>query len=126
MGVLEAMRDATARIIAENPVSITVHRVEMKDDGAGGRYKEESDLASFAGRLAPSKQQQVQKRQNEAGEIQFAGWMLIAPWDVDVKAGSDVEDTFLAKGKHYKVIRVMPRAYQGEVYAVHAAVDEVG
>jgi hypothetical protein len=124
VGVLESLRDATVLLIAENPISITVRRVELKDDGAGGRYKEESDLASFAGRLVPSKQQ-VQKHQNEAGEIQFAGWMLIAPWDADVKAGSDMEDTFIADNQKYRVERVIQRRYQGDVYAVHAVLEEV-
>lgn len=124
MTTIQSLRDGTVKLISENPTTITIHRTEYKDDGAGGRYKDERDLPSFVGRLVPSKQQ-VQKRQNEAGEMQSSGWTLIAPWDADIRAGSDVEDAFLVKGKLYRVTRAIKRAYQGEVYAVHAAVEEL-
>lgn len=124
MNAIQSLRSGAARLISENPITVTIHRIEYKDDGAGGRYKEERDLPSFVGRLALSKQQ-VNKQQNEAGEIQSSSWMLIAPWDADVKAGSGVEDTFIVKGKLYRIGRIIERNYKDEVYAIHASVEEL-
>lgn len=126
MTTLEALRDATARLIAENPVQIVIHRVEYVENDDGGRVKQESDLPAFTGRLALSRQQAVQHYQNEAGGLQVSAWTLIAPWGAaDLKAGSDVEDTFAVSVRTYRVTRVVPRAYQDDVYAVHASVEEV-
>jgi len=124
MGVLETLRDATTRLIAENPVEITVHRVTYVDDGAGGRIKEETDLAPFVGRLVASRRE-VRSLADEAGAVEVARFLLIAPWDADLQAGSDVQDSFETDGQTYRVRQVIPRAWQGQTYAVHAAVEEV-
>jgi len=124
MGVLETLRDATTRLISENPVEITVHRVTYIDDGAGGRLKEETDLAPFVGRLVASRRD-VRSLAGEAGAVEVARFLLIAPHTADLRAGSDVEDTFEVGGRQYRIRQVIPRAWQGDVYAVHAAVEEV-
>lgn len=124
MTTIEALRDVTARMIAENPVQVVVHRVEYLDDGAGGRVKLESDLPAFAGRLVPSRSRAF-GRQTEAGLAQLAPWVLLAPWDADLQSGSDVEDTFTVGSRCYRIIRVTRRAWQGEVYALHAELEEI-
>ncbi len=124
MTTIEALRDATTRAIAENPVQVAIRRVEYADDGAGGRVKAEADVPVFAGRLVPSRFRGL-SRQNEAGTVQLAPWVLLAPWNADVRAGSDVQDTFEAGGKRYRIVRVIRRAWQGEVYALHAELEEV-
>lgn len=124
MTTIAALRDATARAIAENPIVVAVHRVEYADDGAGGRVKLESDLPAFTGRLLPSWFRGL-SRQNEAGTVQLAPWVLLAPWNADLQAGSNVQDTFEAGGKRYRIVRVIPRAWQGQVYALHAELEEI-
>ena len=111
-------------IIDEDPVEITVHRVQYMDDGAGGRVAQESDLPPFTGRLVPSRQGEQRATQNEAGEIQLARWTLIAPWDADLQAGSNVQDSFSVNGRRFRVRRVIVRKWRGETYAVHAALEE--
>jgi len=126
LSALKALRDATARSIQENPIEIAIHRVEYVDDGAGGRVSQENDLPAFVGRLAPSGQShRHDQSQNEAGIIQTADWMLIAPWDADIRHGSNVEDTFTVEERKYRVMRVIPRKWKGNVYAIHALVEEV-
>lgn len=124
MKVLKALRDATTMSIQENPVEIAIHRVEFVDDGAGGRVPQESDLPAFIGRLVPSRQS-YRHGQNEAGEMQTADWILIAPWNADIKSGSNVEDTFIVERREYRVMRVIPRMWQSEVYAINVLVEEV-
>ena len=124
MNAIQSLRSGTARLISENHITVTIHRVEYKDDGVGGRYKEEKDLPSFIGRLVPLRQQ-IQKRQNEAGEIRVIDWMLVALWDANIRAGGDVEDTFIVKGKLYRIDKVIERNYKGEVYAIHITAEEM-
>lgn len=124
MDTLNALRAANQKSIQENPVEIAIHRVLFLPDSAGGRQKQEEDLPLFQGRIVPSKQQ-TKKRQDEAGEMQISAWMLIAPWDADIKAGSGVTDTFQVNGRSFRVVRVIPRKFIGRVYSVHAVLDEV-
>lgn len=123
---LKALRDANARLIAEAPVVITIHRLELPEGEAGGRSKIESDLPPITGRLVPSRRQgQGNQNQNEAGAQQRDAWILIAPWNADLKHGTDVTDTFEAQGRLWKVVRAYARRWKGQPYAVHAAVEEV-
>lgn len=124
MDTLNAMRVANQRTIQENPVEISIHRVLFLPDGAGGRQKQEEDLPPFQGRIVPSKQQ-IKKRQDEAGDLRISAWILIAPWDADIKAGSDVIDTFRVNGQNFKVVRVIHRKHAGIVYSIQAVLDEV-
>jgi hypothetical protein len=124
MGVLETLRSGTESLIMQNPVSIQVHRVEYVQDENGGRRKIEADMPQFTGRLVPANIMHSVYR-NEAGALMIANWLLIALPDADIKAGSDVEDTFTVDGTKYKITNVKPRAYHGELYAKHADVEAV-
>lgn len=121
---LKALRDANARLIGEAPVVIAIHRLELQEGEAGGRSKNEDDLPPFTGRLVPSRRHS-QRNQNEAGAQQKDGWTLIAPWNADLKHGTDVTDAFEAQGRKWRVNRVYTRCWKGHPYAVHAAVEEV-
>lgn len=125
MNALQALRDATIRAIQEHPAEITIHRIEYQNDGSGGRDTQESDLAPFTARLVPSRQDRQIRLQDEAGKMQLSGWILIAPWDADIRHDSNVEDTFIVAGINYRVLRVIPRKINGAIYAKHAVVEEV-
>jgi len=120
MNTLKALREAHARAIAENPVDIVIHRVEVVDDGAGGHIKEETDLPPFVGRVVPSR---TQPRLNvtEAGQLRTFDWLLLAPHDADVKVG----DTFTVREQTFRVARVIERRLGGEVFSVQADLEEV-
>jgi len=120
VSTLQALRDAHTRAIAENPVDIAIHRVEVVDDGAGGNLRQEIDLPPFVGRVVPSR---IQPRLNvtEAGQLRTFDWLLLAPHDADVRVG----DTFTAHGKVFRIKRVIDRRLAGEVFAVHAYAEEV-
>lgn len=120
MSALEALRNAHARAIAEDPVEIVLHRVEVVDDGAGGNAKQEIDLPPFTGRLVPSRTQ-PRVVVSEAGRASTFDWMLLAPHDADVRVG----DTFTVNGRTFRVARVIDRRLGGEPFAVQAYLEEV-
>jgi len=122
---LEALKDAHARAIAENPVEIVVHRVAWSEDGEGGRSKTETDLPPFTGRLVPGRPLRYGPDQDEAGLAWRRRMVLLAPHDADLRAGSGVEDTFTVEGIAYRVVWVTKRCWGGEIYAVQADVEEV-
>jgi hypothetical protein len=124
MGVLETLRYGTESLIAQNPTIIQVHRTEYIQDENGGRNKVETDLPSFLGRLVPAGTKPAVYR-NEAGALMAADWLLIVLPEADIKAGSDVEDTFAVNGTKYRIVSVKPRLYHGELYAKHAEVEAV-
>lgn len=122
----EILRRDHAALIAEDQVAITVHRVSYVDDGAGGRAKVESDLPTFNVRLVPqSASRPPAAVTSEAGQEHIADVLLLAPWDVDLQAGSDVEDSFSVNGRRYVIRRVTARQLQGQTYALQAAIEEV-
>lgn len=121
---IEVQRSATKMIIAENPVEITIVRKIYVNLPDGGREEQARTLPPFAGRIVPSKQQ-VSKSRSEAGETQTSNWILISPWDTDIKSDSSVVDTFQAIGKTFRVTRVIPRRLRGLVCSTHAILEEV-
>jgi len=124
--VLQALRKATEQNIAENPVTVVIRRKVYVQNASGGRTEQTRALPPFQGRLVTTKQL-PRVYQPEAGMHQaVSGWALIAPHDADLRWGSDVVDEFkLVDGRSYRVVRVIPRGYNGEIYAVHALLEEV-
>ena len=127
MKTLGILRADTARLIAENPVEVCIHRVTWTDDGAGGRVRGESDPPPVTARLVASQRsaQQVGRSLRESGPMTVSAYALIATYDADLRYGSDIEDTFALDGKTYKVVRVIPRKWRGETYSLHAVLEEV-
>lgn len=127
MTTLEALRAANTQAISEDPVEVAIHRVAFVDDGAGGRLKEEATPAPFVGRVYTGQGRGGAPRilLAEAGGTRLAPLGLLAPWDADVRAGSNVEDTFEAAGRRYRVRQVIPRLWRGETYALHCVLEEV-
>ena len=121
-GVLAAKRQATAWLIAENPAEIIVTRREFVQSADGGRTEQVTVLSAFQGRLVPTGRQGASVRWDEAGKMHLFDWSLVAPWSADVEVG----DTFLANNRNFRVLRVVQRKYTGEVYSVHAELEEVG
>lgn len=123
---LEILRRDHAALISEAATTVAVHRVTYVDDGAGGRIKQESEPSSFTGRLVPQGASRgAQVLFSEGGHAQLSGMVLLAPWDADLRAGSDVEDSFAANSRRYRVRRVTVRRLGADAYAVHAALEEV-
>ena len=119
--VLTAQRQATQRLIDENPVSIVIRREEFVQAATGGRVAQSTTLPSFQGRIVPTKRQ-LATRQDEAGRLRLSHWTLIAPWSADIRAETD---TFTALGRNFRVTGVIQRRLAGEIYTVHASLEEV-
>jgi len=121
---INVQRKANQLLIEENSVVITIERTAFVQNASGGRDEQVSVLPSFRGRIVPSKQQ-TRKVQDEAGEMQTSAWVLIAPWNAEVRAGSGIIDTFQADGRNFQVMRVIPRRFANQIYAIHAVLEEV-
>lgn len=124
MTQLEVLRRDHLALIAEDPVSISIHRVAYRDNGRGGReVASETDLPAFTGRLVPVSP--GRRRQSEGELAQAAEMLLLAPYDADVRADSLTEDSFASGGRKHRVRSVRDRRWAGEVYARHAEVEVV-
>lgn len=121
--VVRALRQATRRSIEENHLEIAITRTQFTEDNAGGRQQHSVTPAPFLGRIVPVKQQ-VRYDRNEAGPFIETRWMLIAVHYADMRAEPDVVDVFKADGRSFRVARVIPRRLNGELYAVHAMLQE--
>lgn len=120
MSVVDTLRKAYEWLIRENPVSVTLHRTEKIDDGAGGWIPREFELPSFDGRLIPSRVQ-MQEQTNEAGTLRLSAWSLLAPWTADLQVG----DTFTANGQTFRIRRVVRRKHGGSDYGLQANLEEM-
>ena len=121
--MLETLRANSAAVIGENPVSIAIHRVERTEGSDGGRASQESDLPAFTARLVPSTEHAAQT--DEAGPLAVSGWLLLAPHDADLRAGDGVQDTFAAGGLSFRVVQVLDRKWEGQVYSRQAMLEEL-
>lgn len=123
--VVEKLRDVLARAIAQQPVSVAIHRVQQVSDGAGGYTTVVLDLPPFTGRLRPSNRV-VQTRQTVAGTMQVAGWTLLAPASADLKQSATVTDTFtLADGRSFQIVQIKKISYAGETIGIEAECVEL-
>lgn len=120
MSTLKALRDAHARLIAENPVEVTGTRTTYVRKETGGRSKQEIGLPSFMGRLV-ARNLMPALTQSEAGTQRVFDWLLLAPHDADLKTADRLE----AEGRTFRVVRVIERKLGGEVFAKQATLEEV-
>lgn len=122
--VISALKAAHERMIAEDPVTIAIHRTEQVDDGAGGTVPQESDLPAFSGRLVASGRVK-QRREVQGGSVELAAWTLFAPATADVKKTPHITDRFtLADGRAFEVELVRPLSYKATTYGYQAEVIE--
>ncbi len=121
---LRSRRDATRRLIAENPVQVAITQTVLVADGAGGRIEQTRSLAPFAARLF-SVRRVLRQVQEEAGKRQAKEWLLLAPSDAVVRADSSSDSRFVVNGKTYMIKEVLPRSYCREIYAQHIILEEV-
>lgn len=122
--IVKAQRHATARCINENPLGVVITRRTFVQHADGGRAEQTSVLPAFTGRLVPRKRV-PRFVQDEAGLRQTSELLLLAPHTADVRAGTEVLDSFTANGKQYRITEVVPRSYRGQVYSVHVHVEEM-
>lgn len=125
MSELELRRRTHKALIDENPMTITIQRVEKV--AAGGGFSE------VHGQRGPYTVRVFAKRSNPqpvadlAGRKQVdAGWGLLADYQADLKAGPNVKDEFDAQGLgHFLIANVHPLLYQGSVVGYQADLERV-
>jgi hypothetical protein len=123
---IDALKLSTKHLIGLNPVTVTIQRVSYAEGGDGGRSETKSTLPPFEGRFIPFSRFPTKEFVDDSGRIHVASWWLLAPPEADVQAGSRVTDTCTVIGRTYRALRVMPRAYEGEIFGYHVLLAEVG
>lgn len=126
MTVVEALRAANARAIAENPTDITVRRTEKVD--MGGYFDEvTSEHGPFTVRIFQQGSRIPQEISTLAGTKQVdKGWGMLADYQADIKAGPNVVDEFDVPGLgHFRVVAVYPQVVQGQLVGYQADLEKV-
>lgn len=123
--LINVQRKATIALIVENPIAIVIRRkTYVLNAATGGREEQIIILPAFTGRIVPSKHQ-PKKIAEESGVALTSAYILIAPWNANVRADSDILDSFNAGNKEYRIVRVIPRKYGELTYSIHAVLEEV-
>lgn len=125
-GVVEALRRAQRQVIAENPVEITITRVEkVERDGA---FEEiEDTVGPFTVRVFQRNSGAApQEVSTLAGtKLVDTRWGLIADHLADIRTGANVKDEFEALGCRFLVVAVYPQTAFGQVVGYQADLERV-
>ena len=117
---VQTLKSATTRIIDENPVSLSLTRVAMEDDGAGGIEETESEVGPFTVRVAELSSEENRKI-TDAGEITVHRVNLTAEWNADIQA----KDQFTHDGRPFVVEFVREAKWRGYAYKKTGRAEEV-
>ena len=126
MNLVEMRRTHTRFSIDQNPMEITVNRIEKKN--MGGYYDEVKSVEGpFIVRIFISSSGSPQKITTLAGEKQVDRYFgLLADFEADIQAGTNVKDEFEAMGMKFLVKAIYPQminsqivGYQGELERVN-------
>lgn len=126
MTVVNALRAAHARAIAENPTEITVQRTEKVSMG-GGFDEVTSQHGPYTVRIFQQGSRIPQEVATLAGTKHIdKGWGLLADYQADLRAGPNVKDEFDAPGLgHFLIIAVYPQKVQGQIVGYQVDLEKV-
>lgn len=126
MDLVALRRQHTKWTIQQNPVEITIQRTEKVD--MGGYFDEvESEHGPYTVRIFQRGMQLPLEVSNLGGTKQTdRGWGLLAGYEAEIKAGSNVLDEFEVDslGK-FQVLAVYPQIIQGQVVGYQADLEKV-
>lgn len=123
--IVEMRRKHTKWNIEQNPSEILIHRTEKRK---GGGYIEEveSDVGPFVVRIFVSQSNTNQKVVTLAGEKQVDRYFgLLADYEADIQAGTDVKDEFEAMGMRFLVKAIYPQTIQGQIVGYQGELERV-
>lgn len=123
---VQALREGHQRLIAENPVTITVLRTR-KVPQDGGFDQVESTGGPYTCRIVLQSTGVPNRVEHLAGIMELdRRWMLLAPHDADLQAGPHVEDRFTVNGETWRIKAVYRRTVHGEVASQECELERVG
>lgn len=123
--LVEFRRKHTKWNIEQNPVEITIHRTEKRK---GGGYIEEveTDVGPFSVRIFVSSSSSPQSVVTLAGEKQVDRYFgLLADFEADIQAGTNVKDEFEAMGMKFLVKSVYPQIINGQIVGYQGELERV-
>ncbi len=127
MDTLSALRAAHRRMIAENPVQVTISRTErVEQNGAFAEVK--SQHGPYIVRLFQNLSQRSAREVTVTpGTKQTdARWGLAADESADLRAGPEVTDEFeVDGGGSFRITAVYPLMLAGSVYGYQAELERV-
>lgn len=124
--MIEALRQAHKRAIAENPIVITISRTTKVPQG-GAFVEQPSTVGPFTVRLFQrNNSSNVQEISTLAGTKQIdRQWGLLADYQADIQAGPNIKDEFTANGMDFLVIAVYPQTMLGQVVCFQVDLERV-
>jgi len=119
-------RENTLWSIRQNPTEITIKRIQKTEKE--GYFEENITLAGpFIVRIFKKGLGQPRGTSNLGGTFTAdSGWGLIADWQTDIRAETNVRDTFeVPRLGSFSVISVVPQRLDGQVVAYQADLELV-
>ena len=111
--------------INQNPVSIFITRTEKTRSG-GGFTETKSSIGPFTVRIYQQKSSSQQEVSSMAGTKQKnPNWGMLADYQSDIKAGTNVTDEFDALGGHFKVTTVNPQYCNNQIIGYQCDLEQV-
>ena len=112
--------------IAQNPVTVTIHRTEKIE--TEGHFEEiKTQAGPFSVRIFPKGQRYPKEVSDIAGTKQIdEGWGLLADYQADIKAGPNVLDEFEVSGLgSFKITAIHPQMVMGQIAGYQADIEKV-
>lgn len=126
MDLVTLRRQHITWTIQQNPVKIIIQRTEKMDKG--GYFEEiESEVGPFVVRIYQYGTWVPQEVNTLAGTKQVdRTWGMLADWQADIKAGSNVLDEFDVPGVgRFQTLEVYPQVVKGELVGYQVALEKV-
>lgn len=117
-------RKHTAWNINQNPSSIVIERK--------GQKRENGKIVNVNETLEPQKMRVYVSGGSENVVVETIGerqidryYRLLAPWDADIQADTEVKDSFVHNGERYEVKSVNPQSIHGHAVGKQCLVERV-
>lgn len=117
---VQCRRDLTEKAISINPSQVQLTRKGKVSDGAGG-WTENADI------LVPVQVFRIfissghKEVSQEGGTFQIKSWEMLCPWDANISKDDRFEDNY----QKYRVVKITPIRYLGELISYQCVVEEV-
>lgn len=117
-------RKHTAWNINQNPSEIVIERK--------GQKRENGKIVNVNETLEPQKMRVYVSGGSENVIVETIGerqidryYRLLAPWDADIQADTEVKDSFVHNGETYEVKSVNPQSINGHAVGIQCLVERV-
>lgn len=124
MNLVEMRRKHTAWSISQNTSDIVIERK--------GKRRENGKIVDVNETLEPQEMRIYVSGGSENVIVETIGerqidrhYRLLAPWDADIQAGTEVKDSFVHNGEKYEVKSVNPQSVNALVVGIQCLIERV-